>query len=244
MGRYTLRDKLILAGIAALFVWYYFLQGQTFGPRFYATLEGYLYLGIALVLAVTIHEFAHASVALLLGDRTAQMLGRVSLNPLRHLDLYGTLAFIFFQFGGGKPTPINPYNMRSVSPLVGAAITAIAGPTSNVVLAIIAAIALGQAEPYGDRAMLTFLHTLAIANILLAAFNFLPIPPLDGFSLARLVLPRNVSGFLEQYGFIILLALIFLPQFLGRQFDILGQIMGPLEVAIRSFVETASGVRL
>ena len=137
MGRYSLRDKLILAAIVALFVWYYLLRGQTFGPELFTTFESYLFLGVALILAVTFHEFSHATVALLLGDRTAQMLGRVSLNPIRHLDLYGTLAFVFFHFGWGKPTPINPYNMKGVPPLVGAAITAIAGPISNVVFAFL-----------------------------------------------------------------------------------------------------------
>ena len=79
---------------------------------------------VALVAAVTFHEFAHAFVALRLGDATAKLLGRVSLNPIRHLDLFGSLAFLFFGFGWGKPVPINPYNMRGVSPLVGAAISA------------------------------------------------------------------------------------------------------------------------
>src|SRR6266496_3635457 len=110
MGRYSPRDILVLAVIAGLFVWFYFFRGQSVGPE--------------QIVAITVHEFSHAFVALLLGDRTAQMLGRVSLNPIRHLDLYGTLAFIFFHFGWGKPVPINPYNMKRVNPLVGAAITA------------------------------------------------------------------------------------------------------------------------
>jgi Zn-dependent protease len=236
MGRYSLRDKLILAGIAALFVWYYLLRGQTFGPELYATLESYLFLGIALILAVTFHEFSHATVALLLGDRTALMLGRVSLNPLRHLDIYGTLAFVFFHFGWGKPTPINPYNMKSVPPLVGAAITAIAGPASNVLLAIIATIPIRLGVLGGGAIEASLIEQLLRANILLAAFNFLPIPPLDGFSLARLVLPRNVSAVLEQYGFFILIALIFVPQFLGRQFDFLSMFIRPIQAGIQSIV--------
>lgn len=233
MGRYTPRDILVLTVIGGLFVWYYFFRGQSVGTEQIASVL--LYAG-ALLAAVTFHEFSHASVALLLGDRTAQMLGRVSLNPIRHLDLYGTLAFIFFHFGWGKPVPINPYNMKSVSPLVGAAITALAGPTSNVVLAIIATVALQLTRGSVDPLALAFLRLLAQVNILLASFNFLPIPPLDGFSLARLVLPRSISGVLEQYGFFILIALIFIPALLGRQFDILGQIMGPLQAIITNIV--------
>jgi len=237
MGRYSPRDILVLAVIAGLFVWFYFFRGQSVGPEQIASI---LFLGAALLVAITVHEFSHAFVALLLGDRTAQMLGRVSLNPIRHLDLYGTLAFIFFHFGWGKPVPINPYNMKSVNPLVGAAITAIAGPTSNVVLAILATIALRLARGSADPLALSFLQLLAQLNILLAAFNFMPIPPLDGFSLARLVLPRHISGWLEQYGFFVLIALIFLPQFLGRQFDILGQIMGPLQAIITGIVRSVA----
>jgi Zn-dependent protease len=233
MGRYTLRDKLILAVIAALFIWYYFFRGQSVGPE---QIVSVVFVGVALIAAITFHEFSHASVALLLGDRTAQMLGRVSLNPIRHLDLYGTLAFVFFHFGWGKPTPINPYNMKGVSPLVGAAISAIAGPASNVLLAFLATIPFRlDLLTRGSYEVLLFQQLITV-NIALAAFNFLPIPPLDGFSLLRLVLPRNVSAFLEQYGFFILIALIFVPQFLGRQFDFLSLFIRPIQAAIQAIV--------
>jgi Zn-dependent protease len=167
------------------------------------------------------------------------MLGRVSLNPIRHLDLFGSLAFLFVGFGWGKPVPINPYNMRGVSPMVGAAISALAGPASNVLLAFLVTVPFrlnllpaGALDPYTLR----FIDSLIQVNILLAAFNFLPIPPLDGFSLARLVLPREISGWLEQYGMFILIALVFLPQFFGRQFDFLSILTGPLRELIRDLV--------
>src|SRR3954469_22816664 len=174
MGRYSLRDKLVLGAIAALFVWYYLLQGQSFGPQMLTTLQQYVLLGVALIAAVTFHECSHATVALLLGDRTAQMLGRISLNPIRHLDLYGALAFVFFHFGWGKPVPINPYNMKSVPPLVGAAITALAGPTSNVLFAILATIPF-RLDLVGGRGSIetVFLQQLLMVNITLAAFNFI-----------------------------------------------------------------------
>ncbi len=232
LQRYSARDILVLVLIAALFVWY-------FGRTSFGSPENFLLFIAALIVAVTFHEFAHAFVALRLGDATAQALGRVSLNPIRHLDLVGSLAVLFVGFGWGQPVPINPYNMRGVSPLVGAAISALAGPASNVLLAFLVTIPFrlnllppGVLDPYTMR----FIQTLLDVNILLAAFNFLPIPPLDGFSLARLFLPRNVSAWLEQYGMFILIALVFIPQFLGRQFDFLSMLTRPLRALIESIV--------
>ena len=236
MQRYTPRDIVVLVLIGALVVWY-------FGRTSFGSPDRFLIFIVAGVVAVTFHEFAHAFVALRLGDATAKMLGRVSLNPIRHLDLFGSLAFLFFQFGWGKPVPINPYNMRGVSPMVGAAIAALAGPASNVLLAFLVTIPFRfEVIPPGwiDSYTLGFLQTLIGVNILLAAFNFLPIPPLDGFSLARLVLPRHVSAWLEQYGMFILLALVFLPQFAAlmgyRGVDPLRQIMRPLQSLIEAIV--------
>jgi Zn-dependent protease len=232
MQRYTPRDIVVFALIGALVIWY-------FGRTSYGSPTAFVITILALVCAVTFHEFSHAFVALQLGDPTAKLLGRVSLNPIRHLDLYGSLAFLFFHFGWGKPVPINPYNMRGVSPLAGAAISALAGPASNVLLAFLVTIPFRlellpprDLDPYLGM----FLQQLLSVNILLAAFNFLPIPPLDGFSLARLVLPRSVSAVLEQYGMLILIALVFLPQFLGRQFDFLTMVMRPLQALIESIV--------
>ena len=231
-GNYSLRDIVVLLAIGGLIVWFY--GGQSYGSP-----DRFLIFIAALIVAVTFHEFAHAFVALRLGDATAKMLGRVSLNPIRHLDLFGSLAFLFVGFGWGKPVPINPYNMRGVSPMVGAAISALAGPASNVLLAFLVTLpfrfgvfAPGWIDPYTAE----FIRRLIDVNILLAAFNFLPIPPLDGFSLARLVLPREISAWLEQYGMFILIALVFLPQFFGRQFDFLSLLTRPLRGLIESLV--------
>jgi Zn-dependent protease len=229
-GQYSLRDIIVLLVIGGLFVWFY--GGQSFGSP-----DRFLIFIAALVAAVTFHEFAHAFVALQLGDATAKLLGRVSLNPIRHLDLFGSLAFLFVGFGWGKPVPINPYNMRGVSPVVGAAITALAGPSSNVLFALLVTVPFRIFSPSSiDPYTLRFVDTLISINISLAAFNFLPIPPLDGFSLARLILPRHISAWLEQYGMFVLIALVFLPQFFGRQFDFLALLTNPMRALIRDIV--------
>jgi len=232
MQRYTPRDIIVLVVIGALFVFYF---GRTMGR----SLEEFVLFIVALVVAVTFHECAHAFVALRLGDATGKMLGRVSLNPIRHLDLFGSLAFLFVGFGWGKPVPVNPYNMRGVSPAVGYALSALAGPASNVLLAFLVTvpIRLGAFDGLAmDPYLAEFIEQLILVNVLLAAFNFLPIPPLDGFSLARLFLPRNIIGWMEQYGMFVLIALVFLPQFFGRQFDILGMMVNPLRRMIQSIV--------
>jgi Zn-dependent protease len=236
MQRYTPRDIIVLALIAGLFFW-------SFGRSSNRDPIEFAFFIAALIVAVTFHEFAHAFVALRLGDATAKLLGRVSLNPIRHLDLFGSLSFLFIGFGWGKPVPINPYNMRGVSPLVGAAISAIAGPVSNVLLAFLATLPLrGDLLSTGalDPIALAFIRELILINISLAAFNFLPIPPLDGFSLARLVLPYHISAWLEQYGMFILIALVFLPQITSmmgmRGMDPLTQVMRPLTQLIGSLV--------
>src|SRR4051794_21179240 len=160
MQRYTPRDIIVLALVAALFVWY-------FGSTSFGSPTSFVITILALVAAVTVHEFSHAFVALKLGDSTAKLLGRGSLNPIRHLDMMGSLAFLFFHFGWGKPVPINPYNMRGVSPMVGAAISAIAGPTSNVVLALLVTVpfrlgfSLGSTDPLLDE----FIKQLLLVNI-------------------------------------------------------------------------------
>ncbi|MDP8922126.1 MAG: site-2 protease family protein [Chloroflexota bacterium] len=227
MQRYTTRDKLVLAAVAILFI-YYFGTTSRFG-----SIEGFVLFIGALILAVTFHEFAHAFVALQLGDWTAHRMGRVSLNPIRHLDLFGSMAFLFVGFGWGKPVPINPYNMR-LSPAVGAAVSALAGPTSNVLFAFLVTVPLrfGLSPTPGTYEAI-FWQQLFSVNILLAAFNFLPIPPLDGFSLARLVLPPHISDWLEQYGMFVLLALVFLPALIPGMPDIIQLMVAPLRVVLR-----------
>ena len=154
-----------------------------------------LLMSYAAVVFVTmpIHEWAHAFVATKLGDNTPGWHGRLSLNPLAHLDIFGTAMLLLFGFGFAKPVPVNPRNFRN--PRTGMALVAFAGPASNVLVAIFAValcrlllfVPLGGALAFIE----SFLIILAQVNISLAVFNLLPIPPLDGFRIASLILPSK-----------------------------------------------------
>lgn len=177
-------------------------------------------LGLAVLLAsVIIHENAHGVVALWLGDNTAKAAGRLTLNPVKHLDPVGSVilpAMLFFtggvMFGYAKPVPINPAKLRGKD-RAGFAIVALAGPVSNLVLAFIAATLLErQAVSFagvstGAKILLFFFEW----NMLLAAFNLVPIPPLDGSRLLRVVLSekgRQTLDRIEPFGFLILLVIL------------------------------------
>lgn len=168
---------------------------------------------LAIVLGITVHEFMHAYVAHRLGDDTARLMGRLTLNPLAHLDLLGSLFLLLLRFGYGKPVPINEARLQGGRR--GGSLVAFAGPTTNLVLATVAAIPL-RFVSFGDEGIVGIyeevLGAIVVYNALLFVFNLIPIPPLDG--------SRVVYGFLspqqayswrtyEQYGPFILLALIF-----------------------------------
>lgn len=167
---------------------------------------------LALILSIGIHEFAHVLAAYLQGDQTGKSLGRLTLNPLAHLDLFGTLAIVVAGIGWGKPAPFNPYNLRYRR--WGPALVALAGPASNLILVMAAGytlLALGAQLGAGNL-LFSFLRTLVMLNAALAVFNFLPVHPLDGSHLLRaLTSPNNaLVTFLDRYGVFILLGLIFL----------------------------------
>lgn len=167
----------------------------------------------AIVLGITVHEFMHAYVAHRLGDDTARLMGRLTLNPLAHLDLLGSLFLLLLRFGYGKPVPFNESRLQGGR--LGGSLVAFAGPVTNLVLATICAIPL-RFVSFGEGDLGTIysevLAAIVIYNCLLFVFNLIPIPPLDG--------SRVVYGFLpprqayawrtyEQYGPYLLLALIF-----------------------------------
>lgn len=182
---------------------------------------------IVLLVAFTIHELAHALTADYLGDPTPRRMGRITLNPLKHLDPFGTIMLIIAGFGWAKPVMVNPMNMRG-NPRTSMAIVAIAGPLSNLVMAAMAAIffRLGLVDMnslfLGNASSLSFANLLIqflYINLALAFFNLIPVPPLDGSKILFAILPPEL-GYrlrpLEQYGFMILFMVVFLvPQVLN-----------------------------
>lgn len=162
----------------------------------------------SIIIAVTVHEAAHAWSANRLGDPTARLLGRITLNPVKHLDPLGSILFLLAGFGWGKPVPVDMFNLRE--PVKDNALIALAGPVSNLLMAGVAGVvnlAFGDALP---NVAVGLLQIFAFFNVMLAVFNLLPIPPLDGSKIYRSVLPSSLNPiweFLDQYGAFILLAL-------------------------------------
>ncbi len=196
---------------------------------------------LSFIISVTIHEFMHAWTAWRLGDDTAAMLGRVSLNPAVHFEPFGLfgmvlIAFGFPAIGWGKPVPVNPYRLRPTlgQRKVSMGLIAFAGPLSNVVQAAVVSIPLrfDDAIRAGGNTPGTlgfYLTWFMWVNILLASFNMIPIPPLDGHKILMAILPNfwtPVLAPLERYGFIILLLLLFVGGSLGS--SVVGGITGPI----------------
>lgn len=188
---------------------------------------------VTLVIAITIHEFAHAKVADMLGDNTPRMNNRVTLNPLAHLDPIGSLMMIFAHFGWGRPVPVNPYvlNRRSTSALMW---VSLAGPMSNFLLAVLAAIPLrlGIASTIQPQEFLPssayFLSEFVFVNLFLMLFNLVPIAPLDGDKIADYFFPPFMARILETirpYGPMILIVLLFVLPMLG--FNFVGEVIYP-----------------
>jgi Zn-dependent protease len=168
-------------------------------------------LALSLVGAIGLHEYAHALVADLQGDRLPRAMGRLTPNPIRHLDPLGTLLIFLAGFGWGKPVEFRPQALSSKR--FGAAMVALAGPGMNLLLALVAAFAyVPLFRSTASSPVTTFLAFFITINVLLAVFNLVPLPPLDGSRLLTIFLPprrQNVIYFLDRWGFIILLGLVF-----------------------------------
>ncbi|MSR73414.1 site-2 protease family protein [Candidatus Parcubacteria bacterium] len=173
---------------------------------------------ILLVMSVVVHEVSHGYAAFLLGDPTAKNQGRLTLNPIRHLDFFGSIlipAFLVitnagFLFGWAKPVPYNPYNLRNQK--WGEAIVAVAGPASNIFIASVFGLLIRFGAEFLSPAFLKISAILVLINLMLAVFNLVPIPPLDGSKILFAFLPYHMQKFrmmLEQYGFFAVLIFIF-----------------------------------
>lgn len=171
----------------------------------------FLFLFVALVISITIHEFAHAWAADRLGDPTPRSQGRVTLDPRAHLDPIGTVLIVIAGFGWGKPVEFDPYNLKN--PKKDAALIALAGPASNLILAGLIALAMQiPALISVDSIIIPFLVTTVYFNVMLAVFNLVPVHPLDGSKIMAALLPHQMAleyeHFMHRYGTFVLIALI------------------------------------
>jgi Zn-dependent protease len=206
---------------------------------------------VALVIAITVHEFSHALVADRLGDPTPRLMGRLTLNPLAHLDPLGTLMLLIARFGWGKPVPFDPYNLRN--PRRDAALISVAGPVSNILMATVSAIVLNvllsarlslAGVPFIGLILfvvLNLLHTMVALNVVLAVFNLIPIHPLDGFKIVGGLLPEEQAHQwyeLERYGIFFLILLMF--PILGRTAPISNLITPIIDAILRILLPGSS----
>ncbi|MFA5966028.1 MAG: site-2 protease family protein [Sphingomonas sp.] len=215
---------------------------------------------IPLVIAIVFHEVAHGYVAWLLGDRTAQRLGRLTLNPIRHVDPIGTVILPLMLaiahtpiFGWAKPVPVIPSRMRN--PQLDMALVAMAGPASNLVLGFVAALALtlvavtqGGVVPETGLAgfLVENLYNFLLINVFLAIFNMIPLPPFDGGHVVAAVLPASLAApyaKLGRYGLLIMLGLLVILPTVAPGADVVGRIIGPVADGVtRLFLRLASAM--
>ena len=174
----------------------------------------------AILIALTFHEYAHGQVADWLGDDTPYYQGRLTINPLPHIDWIGFFALLFLHFGWAKPVQVNPYNFKKTSIKTGMMLVSVAGPLMNLLLATVGMIALRllsfdpQVGTYSGSmsGLIQMIVPLVQINIILAVFNLIPVPPLDGSKILAGLLPDKGANFiysLEQFGPLILLLIIF-----------------------------------
>ena len=184
------------------------------------------------LIAISVHEYAHARMAFKLGDDTAEREGRMTLEPWAHFDLVGGLMLVLFRFGWARPVPVNPFRFRN--PRKGMALVSVAGPAANLVMAFVLGVATilmytrinftGSAWIYLPEVF----FQAAWINASLAFFNLIPVPPLDGSKILSVILPPSLQDLwdrVEQYGFIILIVLLYS--------GMISSILGPL---IRGFM--------
>ena len=192
------------------------------------------------LLAISVHESAHAYIANRLGDPTAKELGRVTLNPIPHIDLFGFIALFIVGFGWAKPVPVNPANLKE--PIKDGLWISLAGPASNFILAVLSAVVFRMLVPFlihsdGGMFVLEMILFSVRLNIILMAFNLFPLPPLDGFHILEGLVSYETYVKLQQLqsmGPMLLLGLIFLSSFTGL--NIFGAIFTPIVRILGGFL--------
>jgi Zn-dependent protease len=189
----------------------------------WSVLTNILFSIIPALICITLHELSHGAVAYWLGDNTAKNAGRLTLNPIRHIDWWGLVMMVLFRFGWAKPVPVNMYNFKD--PKKGMAITALAGPVSNLIIGVVFLFLYGllftplngHGSALGD-AVSQMIVTTAYLSLALAVFNFIPISPLDGSKVLFSFLSDEAYGKLmryERYGMILLIVLVASGAFSG-----------------------------
>lgn len=198
-------------------------------------MQNFLLVIITIIISLTIHEAAHALAAYKLGDSTAKDKGRLTLNPLKHLDPWGSILFLFTSFGWGKPVPVNPIYFKN--PKKDQALVALAGPVSNILLAFIGGLLLTYAP-----SIKVFAYIFMQINIVLALFNLLPFPPLDGSKIIGVLLSDNqfvkYQSFIHNYSAYIIIVLFIdlylLPKVIS--FSIIGSLINSLTAIIQALL--------
>ncbi|MEZ4492468.1 MAG: site-2 protease family protein [Dehalococcoidia bacterium] len=205
-----------------------------------------LAVSVALVVGLSFHECCHAWMAKELGDDTAARQGRLTLNPVAHIDPFGALMMFLIGFGYAKPTPVNPYRL-SLGPKAGNALVAVAGPVSNFVIATLCAIPLrlgwidavgsfeGITDASGEEILGLFIFFILYINVVLGIFNLIPIHPLDGFKVLVGILPGELSRQVQSlapYGPGILMTLIVVSWIAPPQYNVLGRIFDTVGTAV------------
>lgn len=198
----------------------------------------FLYILFALVVVITFHEFAHAYVAYLLGDPTAKKHGRVTLNPLAHLDPLGTILIFLAGIGWGKPVPVNRAYFKR--PVAYEALVALAGPMMNLLIAVVVLVPLKYFGNYLNYELAMLLATIFDISILLFAFNMLPFPPLDGSKFVQLLVPRRFQHHYQFYlanASLYFLAFLIFDNFLLAKyfgFSVLSLLIGWIVVGVKT----------
>lgn len=204
----TRAQQLIFAAVAAILVYGLIVAGDFLSPARLMAVAGILFL------ALPLHELAHAATAVALGDPTPRLQNRLTLNPMAHLDPVGALLILLTGFGWAKPVMWNPRNI-TVNLRLGSILVAAAGPLTNLLLAILSMAILGWSAGAGSLSplIMNFLYWFASINVLLAVFNLIPIPPLDGSHILFALLPGDLwrlRAQLSQYGMLFVFGIVFL----------------------------------